>query len=206
MLYITRGADQGSCSLPFPPQTYDFGVIVDCKSTYAEHFRSMETLNVSDALLPSAGPNPALFRVELKKGEVGFGFNISGGQEYGTQVAIGSIDDGGPADGLLKAGDEIFLVDGAEVIGATRDYVNVLVRKAESFGEVELAIHRNFARSELTEWEIKGKDRIPSTKKINNHNGIPAQRNSNVSESNLKQLMGVYRTFKSVECLIIPFL
>lgn len=46
----------------------------------------METLNVSDALLPSAGPNPALFRVELKKGEVGFGFNISGGQEYGTQV------------------------------------------------------------------------------------------------------------------------
>lgn len=28
----------------------------------------METLNVSDALLPSAGPNPALFRVELKKG------------------------------------------------------------------------------------------------------------------------------------------
>lgn len=46
----------------------------------------METLNVSDALLPSAGPNPALFRVELKKGEVGFGFYISGGQEYGTQV------------------------------------------------------------------------------------------------------------------------
>lgn len=66
-------------------------------------------------------------------------------------MAIGSIDDGGPADALLKAGDEIFLVDGAEVIGATRDYVNVLVRKAESFGEVELAIHRNFARSELTE-------------------------------------------------------
>ena len=38
-LYISRGPDQGSCSLPFPPQTYDFGVIVDCKSTYAEHFR-----------------------------------------------------------------------------------------------------------------------------------------------------------------------
>lgn len=66
-------------------------------------------------------------------------------------MAIGSIDDGGPADSLLKAGDEIFLVNGVEVIGATRDHVNVLVRNAELFGEVELGIRRNLARSELTE-------------------------------------------------------
>lgn len=66
-------------------------------------------------------------------------------------MAIGSINEGSPADGLLKAGDEIFLVNGVEVIGATCDHVNMLVSNAELIGEVELGIHRNLARSELTE-------------------------------------------------------
>lgn len=46
----------------------------------------METCDAPDTLPTSAGPNPTLSTVQLKKGEVGFGFNISGGQEYGTQV------------------------------------------------------------------------------------------------------------------------
>lgn len=43
----------------------------------------MEPFNAPDALLPSAGLNPTLFRVNLKKGKGGFGFDTFGSQEYG---------------------------------------------------------------------------------------------------------------------------
>lgn len=56
----------------------------------------MATFNAPDVLLPSAGLNLTDFIVKLKKGEMGFGFDTFGGQEYGTQVVIiGSIDEGG---------------------------------------------------------------------------------------------------------------
>lgn len=46
----------------------------------------MATFNALDVLLPSAGLNLTYFTVKLKKGEMGFGFDTFGGQEYGTQV------------------------------------------------------------------------------------------------------------------------
>ena len=49
-------------------------------------YRSMATFNAPDVLLPSAGLNLTNFIVKLKKGEMGFGFDTFGGQEYGTQV------------------------------------------------------------------------------------------------------------------------
>lgn len=73
----------------------------------------MATFNALDVLLPSAGLNLTYFTVKLKKGEMGFGFDTFGGQEYGTQVVIiGSIDEGGPADGYLMAGDQIHMING----------------------------------------------------------------------------------------------
>ena len=49
--------------------------------------------------------------------------------------------------------------------------------------------------------QIEGKERNPSTNYLDYHYGIPAQRSSNVSESNLKHLLGVYRVCVQ-ECLI----
>ena len=49
-------------------------------------YRSMATFNAPDVLPPSAGLNLTDFIVKLKKGEIGFGFDTFGGQEYGTQV------------------------------------------------------------------------------------------------------------------------
>ena len=49
-------------------------------------YRSMAKFNAPDVLLPSAGLNLTDFIVKLKKGEMGFGFDTFGGQEYGTQV------------------------------------------------------------------------------------------------------------------------
>lgn len=140
----------------------------------------MATFNAPDVLPPSAGLNLTDFIVKLKKGEIGFGFDTFGGQEYGTQVVIiGSIDEGGPAYGHLMAGDQIHMVNGVNVNGARHSHVNGLISNAWLLGEVELGIHRNLTGSEHTEWQIEGKERNPSTNYLDYHYGIPAQRSSN---------------------------
>lgn len=56
----------------------------------------------------------------------------------------------GPAEGCLQVGDEIQYVNEVKVIGATGDCVIMLVKTAESLGEVNLGIYRNLARMEHT--------------------------------------------------------
>lgn len=65
-------------------------------------------------------------------------------------MTIGKIDRQGPADldGRLQVGDEIHYVNGVKVIGATGRHVITLVNNAKLFGEVNLGICKNFARSE----------------------------------------------------------
>ena len=111
----------------------------------------MENLNAPESLSPSAGlDSNFIIQVNLKKGKVGFGFDVIGGQEYGTQVTTGKIERQGPADldGRLQVGDEIHYVNGVKVIGATGRHVITLVNNAKLFGEVNLGICKNFARSE----------------------------------------------------------
>jgi len=59
-------------------------------------------------------------RVELVKGENGFGFRIVGGAEDGRNVAVGSVVIGGVAyqEGTLKSGDEIISINDRNVTGA----------------------------------------------------------------------------------------
>lgn len=62
---------------------FDLARSVTCNLILKLIYRSMEPFNAPDALLPSAGLNPTLFRVNLKKGKGGFGFDTFGSQEYG---------------------------------------------------------------------------------------------------------------------------
>lgn len=146
----------------------------------------MENLNAPQELSPSG----SYFTVNLKKhGKVGFGFEITGGQEHGTQVVISRIVRLGPAEGCLQVGDEIQYVNEVKVIGATGDRVIMLVKTAESLGEVNLGIYRNLARMEHTMYVVTSSTlpqqryapvELPnsSSKDPNYHYGIPAQRNS----------------------------
>ncbi|XP_029212793.2 membrane-associated guanylate kinase, WW and PDZ domain-containing protein 1-like [Acropora millepora] len=111
--------------------------------------RSIENLAAPDLPPPPASPDARNFTVYLKRGDMGFGFRIIGGQEENTQVSIGTIVRGGPADlsGQLQRGDEIHKVDGINVVGATHRRVISLMGNAGVTGEVVLGIHRDPAKT-----------------------------------------------------------
>ena len=51
-------------------------------------FRSVENLASPEIPPPPASPDAKNFTVHLKRGEMGFGFRIIGGQEENTQVQM----------------------------------------------------------------------------------------------------------------------
>lgn len=95
------------------------------------------------------------FRVELSKGQQGFGFRIIGGSEEGRPVAIGSIVIGGVAheDGILKSGDEIISINERNVMGSSHQnvvelmklcthFVSLLVRRKKDSDSFEVTLYR----------------------------------------------------------------
>ncbi len=82
--------------------------------------------------------------IELFRQESGFGFRIVGGEEEGSQVAVGFIVQGGSAhvDGRLRPGDEIIMIDNECVLGATHRRVVQLMTIAGLNRKVLLMIRR----------------------------------------------------------------
>ncbi len=82
--------------------------------------------------------------IDLYKQESGFGFRIVGGEEEGSQVAIGYIVQGGAAhlDGRLRPNDEIITIDSECVLGATHRRVVQLMAIAGLNRKVKLMIRR----------------------------------------------------------------
>ena len=65
---------------------------VKSKSLAAFYFRSVENLASPDLPPPPASPDARNFTVYLKRGDMGFGFRIIGGQEENTQVPPTILD------------------------------------------------------------------------------------------------------------------
>ncbi|XP_053618884.1 membrane-associated guanylate kinase, WW and PDZ domain-containing protein 2 isoform X2 [Plodia interpunctella] len=83
--------------------------------------------------------------VRLARGAAGFGFRIVGGLEDGSRVAVGLVVPGGPADGLLRAGDLLTSVDGAPLSGASHAAAVARVCRAAARGHVTLGVRHNRA-------------------------------------------------------------
>ncbi|XP_041983951.1 membrane-associated guanylate kinase, WW and PDZ domain-containing protein 1 isoform X2 [Aricia agestis] len=83
--------------------------------------------------------------VRLARGTMGFGFRIVGGTEDGSRVAVGYVVPGGPADGLLRAGDLLTSVDGAPLAGASHAAAVAAVCRAAHTGHVTLGVRHNRA-------------------------------------------------------------
>ncbi|KAL5967482.1 Membrane-associated guanylate kinase WW and PDZ domain-containing protein 2, partial [Taenia solium] len=67
--------------------------------------------------------------VQLQRGRKGLGLRLVGGAEEGTQVRVGAITSGGPAElsGQIFPGDQLIAVNGVSVLGATHtDVVHLL--------------------------------------------------------------------------------
>ena len=71
--------------------------------------------------------------VELYRSSHGFGFTISGGQEYFTPLFIKKITIDGPAaiDGRLSVGDEIVEINGVDSIDMTHSQAIELIKYEE---------------------------------------------------------------------------
>ncbi|XP_052752951.1 LOW QUALITY PROTEIN: membrane-associated guanylate kinase, WW and PDZ domain-containing protein 1 [Galleria mellonella] len=83
--------------------------------------------------------------VRLARGAAGFGFRIVGGTEDGSRVAVGYVVPGGPAAGLLRAGDLLTSVDGRPLGGASHARAVALVARAAARGHVTLGVRHNRA-------------------------------------------------------------
>ena len=82
--------------------------------------------------------------VELSRQENGFGFRIVGGDEEGSQVAVGFIVPNGSADldGRLKPNDEIIMIDNENVVGSSHKRVVKLMTIAALNRKVKLWVKR----------------------------------------------------------------
>lgn len=85
--------------------------------------------------------------IDLYKQETGFGFRIIGGEEEGSQVAIGFIVQGGAAhvDARLRPNDEIIMIDNECVLGATHRRVVQLMAIAGLNRKVKIMIRRRIS-------------------------------------------------------------
>ncbi|KAM3959980.1 membrane associated guanylate kinase, WW and PDZ domain containing protein magi [Aphomia sociella] len=83
--------------------------------------------------------------VRLARGAAGFGFRIVGGTEDGSRVAVGYVVPGGPAAGLLRAGDLLTSVDGRPLAGASHARAVACVARAAARGHVTLGVRHNRA-------------------------------------------------------------
>jgi len=93
------------------------------------------------------GNNYIEMTIDLYKQETGFGFRIVGGEEEGSQVAIGYIVQGGAAhlDGRLRPNDEIIMIDNECVLGATHRRVVQLMAIAGLNRKVKIMIRRQIS-------------------------------------------------------------
>lgn len=82
--------------------------------------------------------------IDLLRQDTGFGFRIVGGEEEGSQVAVGYIVNGGAAhlDGRLRPNDEIIMIDEECVLGATHRRVVQLMTIAGLHRRVKLMVRR----------------------------------------------------------------
>lgn len=89
--------------------------------------------------------------IDLYRQESGFGFRIVGGEEEGSQVAVGFIVQGGAAhvDGRLRPSDEIIMIDNECVLGSTHRKVVQLMTIAGLNRKVKLMIRRKIASSDV---------------------------------------------------------
>lgn len=72
----------------------------------------MENLAAPDTPPPPASPDAKNFTVNLKRGDMGFGFRIIGGQEENTQVSeINVVCKPFSSDGLLEKGRTYFKLE-----------------------------------------------------------------------------------------------
>ncbi|XP_059047690.1 membrane-associated guanylate kinase, WW and PDZ domain-containing protein 2-like [Achroia grisella] len=92
----------------------------------------------------AADPNADVV-VRLARGAAGFGFRIVGGTEDGSRVAVGYVVPGGPAAGLLRAGDLLTSVDGRPLGGASHARAVACVARAAARGHVTLGVRHNRA-------------------------------------------------------------
>ena len=85
--------------------------------------------------------------IDLYRQETGFGFRIVGGEEEGSQVAVGYIVNNGAAhvDGRLRPSDEIVMIDNECVLGATHRRVVQLMTIAGLNRKVKLRIRRKLS-------------------------------------------------------------
>ena len=88
--------------------------------------------------------------VDLYRQESGFGFRIVGGEEEGSQVAVGYIVNGGAAhlDSRLKPNDEIIMIDNECVLGATHRRVVQLMTIAGLNRKVKLMVRRKISNQQ----------------------------------------------------------
>ncbi|KAH9284913.1 Membrane-associated guanylate kinase, WW and PDZ domain-containing protein 3 [Echinococcus granulosus] len=71
--------------------------------------------------IPNGGTHLVDFEVKLRRGRKGLGLRLVGGAEEGTQVHVGAITPGGPAElsGQIFPGDQLVAINGVSVLGAT---------------------------------------------------------------------------------------
>ena len=120
---------------------------------------------------------------ELHRQESGFGFRIVGGEEEGSQVAIGYIVQGGAAhlDNVLRPNDEIIMIDNECVLGATHRRVVQLMTIAGLNRKVKLMVRRKITNQQYQLFQSYNNQR-------NNQDQIKLQqkhmRNSNIMNVN----------------------
>jgi hypothetical protein len=132
---------------------------------------------------------------ELHRQESGFGFRIVGGEEEGSQVAIGFIVQGGAAhlDNVLRPNDEIIMIDNECVLGATHRRVVQLMTIAGLNRKVKLMVRRKITNQQYQLFQNYNNQRNqqdqikPQQKHIRNSNII----NVNNISPNSSSLNGI---------------
>ncbi|RNA37967.1 Membrane-associated guanylate WW and PDZ domain-containing 2 [Brachionus plicatilis] len=96
------------------------------------------------------GNNYLEMSIDLARQESGFGFRIVGGEEEGSQVAVGYIVQGGAAhlDNRIRPNDEIVMIDNQCVLGATHRRVVQLMTIAGLNRRVKLMIRRKISQQQ----------------------------------------------------------
>lgn len=82
------------------------------------------------------------------RGSRGFGFSIRGGREFGQELFVLRIADGGPAweNGSLRVGDRILSINGESTSGMSHEGAIEIIKNASS---VLLRLQRDALQSHL---------------------------------------------------------
>jgi len=126
--------------------------------------------------------------IELYRQESGFGFRIVGGEEEGSQVAVGFIVKGGSAhvDGRLMPGDEIIMIDNECVLGATHRRVVQLMTIAGLNRKVLLMIRRRILNG-VSQQQLPSVSSTNSTQRFAPNNNSDRSRQLSINPLNNAQ-------------------